>query len=244
MSRQPPRSPDTSAPDTSAPETSAPETSAPAGADVFARLREEYPGAPLREDTLLADPVDQFRRWFDEVVALPVPMANGMTLATVDDDGQPTARTVLLKSFDERGFVFYTNYQSRKAAAVRAHPRAALLFWWHPAKRQVRIEGIVERVSDSQSDEYFLTRPRESNLSAMASPQSQVVEGRAWLVERVERTRREWADRPLVRPAHWGGYRLVPRRVEFWQGRPDRLHDRLCYIKDSSNRWRIERLAP
>ena len=211
---------------------------------VFAQLREEYVGAPLTEDGLASDPIEQFRRWFDEVVSLALPMANAMTLASAGSDGQPTARVVLLKSYDERGFVFFTNYHSRKAVALHENPNAALLFWWQPVQRQVRIEGVAEHILAEESDEYFDTRPRASNLSAMASPQSQVVADRQWLVERVERIGREWAGKPLERPAGWGGYRIIPARVEFWQGRPDRLHDRLCYSMDSAGRWRIERLAP
>lgn len=212
--------------------------------DVFARLREEYLGAPLRKDAVAAEPVEQFRRWFDDVVSLSVPMANAMTLATADRTGQPAARTVLLKSFDDRGFVFYTNYASDKGVALRANPNAALLFWWHPVQRQVRIEGAVEEISSRESDDYFATRPRASNVSAMASPQSQIVTDRQVLERRVEEVRRVWADRTLVRPPEWGGYRVIPKRVEFWQGRPDRLHDRLCYIIEPSGHWRIERLAP
>lgn len=211
---------------------------------VFARLREEYMGAPLHRDAIERDPVEQFRRWFDEVVALSLPLANGMTLATADGDGRLSARIVLLKSYDARGFVFYTNYDSRKGAALRENPHAALLFWWQPLQRQVRIEGSVERIAESESDAYFETRPRASNLSAMASPQSREVSDREWLENRVESARRSFADRPLKRPPEWGGYRVVPDRFEFWQGRPDRLHDRLCYTRESADDWRLVRLAP
>lgn len=210
---------------------------------VFDRLRVEYEGKPLDEEDLAADPIAQFQRWFDDASAAELPLANGMTLATVDADGQPSARVVLLKGVDERGFVFFTSYESRKAKALEHGGVAALMFWWVPLSRQVRIEGQVERVSAQESDAYFATRPRDSNLSAMASPQSQVVPGRAWLVEQVAATRQTWDDRALERPAGWGGYRVVPRTVEFWQGRPDRLHDRLRYRRDGSA-WVIERLAP
>lgn len=197
---------------------------------------------------MAASPLEQFRVWFDEAVAAGIPLANGMTLATTSPDGQPAARIVLLKGFDERGFVFYTNYDSRKGQEVEARDsvargRAALLFWWEPLSRQVRIEGTVVRVSDEESDAYFASRPRESNLSAMASPQSQVVDSRGWLAERVRDLDRAWAGKALVRPPSWGGYRVVPERLELWQGRPDRLHDRLCY-RWENERWRIERLAP
>lgn len=221
-----------------------PSEPSPADAEVFALLREEYLGAPLSEDEAAADPVAQFRSWFDEIVALGWPLANGMTLATVDGAGRPSARVVLLKGYDERGFAFFSNYESRKAVALSENPHAALCFWWLPVKRQVRIEGAVERIAAHESDEYFQTRPRASNLSAMASPQSQVVADRTWLEQQVERARSEWADRALVRPSTWGGYRLVPDRFEFWQGREDRLHDRLCYTRQSAGPWQLERLAP
>lgn len=211
---------------------------------LFARLREEYMGEPLLEDTVSDAPMEQFQHWLDQVVALAVPMSNGMTLATVDSDGRPAARIVLLKSFDSRGLVFYTNYESRKARAMEASGQAALLFWWHPLRRQVRIEGAVERIAAADSDAYFATRPRASNMSAMASPQSQVVAGREWLREQVVAVEQTWSDKQLARPDGWGGYRVVPRYFEFWQGRADRLHDRLCYTAQLDGSWRIERLAP
>lgn len=210
----------------------------------FLRLREEYSGIPLTEDSISVDPFQQFGRWFDEILELDIPMSNAMTLATVDRSGQPSARVVLLKACDGRGFVFYTNYTSRKGLELQDNPRAALLFWWPPVHRQVRIEGTVERVSLAESDEYFASRPRDSNLSAMASPQSQVVPDRRWLEERVSALRQSFAEQELARPADWGGFRLVPVRFEFWQGRPDRLHDRLCYSLEPAGGWRVARLAP
>lgn len=210
---------------------------------IYEALRQQYEGTPLREDEVAASPFEQFERWFREALANDVPLANGMTLATVDADGTPTARVVLLKGVDARGFVFFTNYESRKGQALAATGRAALVFWWAPLSRQVRVEGAVERVSAAESDAYFATRPRESNLSAMASPQSQVVPNRDWLSAQVAEVRQAWEDKVLERPERWGGYRVVPHLVEFWQGRQDRLHDRLCYRRDGQT-WRIERLAP
>lgn len=210
---------------------------------IFEELREEYEGTPLDEATLAASPIEQFQRWFDEAVAARVPLANGMTLATVDEDGQPAARVVLLKAVDAQGFVFFTNYESRKGRALDAGGRAALVFWWPLLSRQVRVEGRVERVSAAESDDYFATRPRESSLSAMASPQSRTIESRAWLSAQVAEMRQTWEGKPLERPVHWGGYRVVPHLVEFWQGRRDRLHDRLCYSSEGGT-WKIMRLAP
>jgi pyridoxamine 5'-phosphate oxidase len=211
--------------------------------DVFEKLREEYEGTPLDEAELAASPVEQFERWFAAAAAVGVAVANGMTLATVDERGVPAARVVLLKGVDARGFVFFTNYDSRKGRELDGTGRAALVFWWPPLSRQVRVEGSVERVSVAESDDYFATRPRESNLSAMASPQSQPVENRAWLSARVAEARQAWDGKALERPEHWGGYRVVPHRVEFWQGRRDRLHDRLCYLREGES-WKIVRLAP
>lgn len=209
---------------------------------VFTELRAEYQGEPLREDAAPRDPFAFFQAWFEHASALP--MANAMTLATVDQSGMPTARIVLLKSFDTDGFVFFTNYESRKARALEANPLASLLFYWEPAHRQIRIEGTVERVAPEESDAYFASRPRESNLSAMTSPQSTVIPDRQWLVERVTGLQASTEGTELMRPASWGGYRLVPRYFEFWQGRPDRLHDRLCYDRQLNGQWRAQRLAP
>ena len=204
-------------------------------------LREEYAGQPLVESEVDADPIAQFHRWMDEAVRAQVPLANGMTLATADAQGRPSARIVLLKQLDERGFVFFTGYESRKGHELAENPEAALVFWWAPLHRQVRVEGRVERVEAEISDRYFAERPPDSNLSAVASPQSQVVKSREELERRVEDVRR--GEGALSRPASWGGYRLAPREIEYWQGREDRLHDRLRYRRDGE-RWRLERLAP
>lgn len=209
----------------------------------IADLREEYDGTPLGEDTVAEDPIEQFRRWFQEASGRNIRIANGMTLATATPDGRPSARIVLLKHYDERGFVFFTNYTSRKGRELEENGSAALLFWWAELERQVRIEGDIERVSVEESDEYFRSRPRQSNLSAMASPQSQVVPGRAWLEHEVDKLSQAWTNQDLTRPLHWGGYRVVPGVFEFWQGRLDRLHDRLRYTRHR-DAWRLERLAP
>ena len=210
---------------------------------IIAALREEYAGAPLGEDDVAADPIAQFRRWFDDAVRAEVPLANGMTLATVGPDGAPSARVVLLKLVDERGFVFFTNQDSRKGRDLEADPRAALTFWWQPLHRQVRVEGRTALVEAELSDRYFRSRPRASNLSAIASPQSRTGAGRAELERRVAQVEAACGEDELERPERWGGFRVVPEAVEFWQGREDRLHDRLQYRAERGG-WALERLAP
>ncbi len=211
-----------------------------ANKDHFAALRVEYQGTPLNEADVSADPIEQVGRWLDAAIAAGVPMANAMSLATASADGRPSVRMVLLKDFDARGFVFFTNYGSRKGLELEANPHAALCLWWEPLHRQVRVEGTVSRVDAAESDDYFASRPRESNLGAIASPQSRVIADRAELEAATAR-----ADRPgpLVRPESWGGYRLHPEVIELWQGRQDRLHDRLRYERHGDS-WRIDRLAP
>lgn len=206
-------------------------------------LRIDYVGVPLLEPQAASDPFQQFGQWFDQAVASGIELANAMTLATATRDGVPSARVVLLKQYDEAGFCFFTSYLSHKAQELEDNPRAHLSFWWGALMRQVRIGGSVSRVPASESDEYFGRRPRESNLSAMASPQSAVVASRAELERRVERLRAQHADKELVRPDSWGGYRLVPDYFEFWQGQENRLHDRLCYRREGDG-WVRERLAP
>lgn len=211
--------------------------------DTFAKLRLEYMGTPLLEESVQADPIEQFRDWFDCAIALEIELANAVTLATATPDGVPSARVVLLKSFDKAGFVFYTSYASAKARDLEANPRAELSFWWRELARQVRISGSVTRVSASESDEYFASRPRQSNLSAMASAQSSAVSSRDELEARVEALRASTEGADLVRPDTWGGYRLAPTELEFWQGRQNRLHDRLRYrLVDGV--WVVDRLAP
>ncbi|HEV2853410.1 MAG TPA: pyridoxamine 5'-phosphate oxidase [Thermoanaerobaculia bacterium] len=209
-----------------------------------ADIRREYARAGLAEGDLAADPVDQFRLWLEQARAVDPLEFTAMTLATADREGRPSARVVLLKGLDERGFVFFTNYESRKAAELLANPRAALVFYWAVLDRQVRIEGTVEKTSREESEAYFETRPRGSRLGAWASPQSRPVPGRREIERRLEDTAGRFADGDIPLPDFWGGFRVRHETVEFWQGRPDRLHDRLCYVRQPEGGWRVERLAP
>ena len=198
--------------------------------------------AGLAEAEAQADPLLQFERWFKDALAAQLPLANAMTLATVSPEGAPDARVVLLKGVDDGAFVFYTNYQSRKGRQLAARPEACLVFLWTQLERQVRIEGRAERVSERESEAYFVSRPVGARLSACASAQSEVVAGRAYLDEEAKKVTAAHGENP-PRPAHWGGYRVVPSRIEFWQGRENRLHDRLLYTL-AGGTWKIERLAP
>jgi pyridoxamine 5'-phosphate oxidase len=211
--------------------------------DLLWRLGEQYAGVPLDPDDCDPDPIAEFRKWFAAAVAAQLPNVNAMTLATVDDRERPTARIVLLKEVDDRGFTFFTNYQSRKGDDLVVHPFAALVFYWELLHRQIRIEGEVERLSPEESDAYFASRPRESQLGSIASPQSRPIATRAALEELVVRTTQELGDSAPTRPAHWGGFRVVPDQLEFWQGQPSRLHDRVRYLK-SDGAWIRDRLAP
>jgi pyridoxamine 5'-phosphate oxidase len=197
----------------------------------------------LLESSVAADPLDQFRSWYAEAEAAETRAPHAMALATADSGGAPSVRMVLLKGADEDGFAFYTGYGSRKGGELDANPQAALLFYWDPLGRQVRVEGKVERVSGEESDEYFATRPRGAQLAAAASRQGRVLAGREELDAEVARLERERAGSDVTRPEHWGGYRLLPEVYEFWQHRESRLHDRLRYRRDGG-RWLLERLSP
>ena len=198
----------------------------------------------LSEATVKADPIEQFRIWYAEAERSGVEEPEAMTLATATRDGKPSARVMLLRGLDERGFVFYTNYASRKGRALDENPRAALEFFWPRLERQVRIEGRVERVSAAESDAYFQSRPHGNRLGAWASQQSQVIAGREVLDRRVQELRTQYGDGPVPRPPHWGGYRVVPDALEFWQGQENRLHDRIEYVKRKDGSWLIRRLSP
>jgi pyridoxamine 5'-phosphate oxidase len=208
----------------------------------LAALRQEYMRAGLHERDLAPDPFEQFGRWFDEALRSGVALPNAMNLATAAKNGRPSVRAVLLKGYDPRGFVFYTNYRSRKGRELAENPQAMLLFCWEELERQIGIEGRVAQVPPAESDEYFASRPLGSRLSAIVSPQSEPVAGREVLEASLEEAAKRWRDSP-PRPAHWGGYVLAPERFEFWQGRKDRLHDRLCYRRTAGT-WKVERLGP
>jgi pyridoxamine 5'-phosphate oxidase len=210
--------------------------------DSIAQLRKNYTFGQLSETEVPPNPLSLFQLWFDQAVKAECPEPNSMTLATADAAGNPSARIVLLKGADEAGFTFFTNYESQKGKDLAVRPQAALLFHWHELERQVRIKGLVERVSPTESDEYFHSRPAASRIGAWASPQSTEIPNREFLEEAEKRFAADFGDKP-PRPDHWGGYRLHPTEIEFWQGRPSRLHDRIHYQLDGAQ-WRIARLAP
>ena len=210
----------------------------------IAQLRREYTRAGLNEADANPDPIEQFRKWFGESLNANLHEPNAMTLATATLAGRPSARVVLLKGFDARGFVFYTNYEGRKGRELEENPRAALVFYWGELERQVRIEGSVSRVPEEESDAYYASRPRGSRLEAWASEQSRGVEGRAVLERRLRELEDRYEGGEIPRPPFWGGYRVEPGEIEFWQGRENRLHDRLLYRRSEGGGWRVERLQP
>lgn len=209
----------------------------------IADLRQNYTRSGLTETDLDPNPYQQFKKWFDEALAAQINEPNAMTLATVGMDGKPTARMVLLKAYDQRGFVFYTNYGSVKGQQLTENPNAALVFWWGELERQVRIEGKVEKVAATETDDYFRSRPYDSQLGAWVSNQSEVIESRQVLEEKLVELKEKYAEQSIPRPNFWGGFRVIPNLIEFWQGRSSRLHDRLVYKLVDSD-WVIERLSP
>lgn len=209
----------------------------------IADLRKEYSRESLTEADTQPNPIDQFSKWFSEALTAKVPEANAMSVSTATAQGRPSSRILLIKDFDHRGFTFFGNYESRKGQNLSENPYAALLFYWIELERQVRIEGRVERLTDTENDAYYNIRPLGSRLGAIASAQSRPVANREALEARVAEVEKQYGDHP-VRPAHWGGYRLVPDYLEFWQGRPSRLHDRIAYILLADGNWQRQRLQP
>lgn len=210
----------------------------------IADLRKEYASQTLLETDLSASPIQQFTAWWEQAIAADLLEPNAMTLATASTDGLPSARIVLLKGFDEKGFVFYTNYQSYKALQLAENPKACLVFHWKELERQVRIMGVVEKVSAEESNAYFQSRPLGSRIGAWASPQSKVIPDRGWIENEFEKKKNEFGGEAIPLPPHWGGYRVKPVIIEFWQGRFSRLHDRMQYSLEENGGWKIERLAP
>jgi pyridoxamine 5'-phosphate oxidase len=210
----------------------------------IAEIRKEYSHKTLAETEIESDPIKQFNIWWQDALEAKITEVNAMTLATASSDGMPSARTVLLKGFSERGFVFFTNYNSFKGQQLTENPKACLVFFWKELERQVRITGIVQKTSSEENDAYFLSRPKASQVAAIVSPQSQVIENRQWLDDHYENLIKQLQETSVERPRHWGGYIVRPVIIEFWQGRPGRLHDRIQYTILEDGSWKIERLAP
>lgn len=210
----------------------------------IACIRKTYSQKSLSEKDIDTDPIRQFDEWWQEAIASAIDEANAMTLATASADGMPSARIVLLKGFSEKGFIFFTNYESYKGTQLTENPKACLVFFWKELERQVRITGVVQKISEKESDEYFHSRPLASQLGACASPQSTVIENREWLEARYQELEKKIGGTAVHRPEHWGGYIVKPVIIEFWQGRPSRLHDRIEYSLQENGEWKAVRLAP
>jgi len=206
-------------------------------------IRKDYMLRSLSENDVHKNPISQFSIWWDEAIGSNIEEVNAMTLATVNEDGYPSARIVLLKDFNDNGFVFFTNYESRKGKSLLLHPKASIVFFWKELERQVRIQGVVEKISEEDSTSYYTSRPVESKIGAWASPQSEVIPSREFLEDRFKNYEQQFSDQEIPKPPHWGGYIVKPSRIEFWQGRPGRLHDRIEYNKNNEG-WTIDRLAP
>ncbi len=213
-------------------------------AEEIAKLRKDYTLHTLNEDEVASSPIAQFERWWNDAESSQIEEMNAMTLATTGADGAPDARTVLLKAFDDKGFVFFTNYNSSKSKHLDENDHCCLLFFWKELERQVRIKGIAEKISLTESIEYFDSRPDGSKIGAWASPQSMVVAGKTWLKETFDYYAERFKHGKIPKPPHWGGYRVNPSSIEFWQGRPSRMHDRILYAQTSAEAWKITRLAP
>ncbi len=210
----------------------------------IASIRRDYQLKSLSESDVASDPIKQFSIWWDEAISAKIDEVNAMTLSTIRTDGTPSARIVLLKGYDESGFVFFTNYESNKGKQIDYNSSVALLFFWKELERQVRIQGVCQRISAAESDSYFHSRPVGSQLGAWASPQSQVIEAREILEAKTAQLELQYQGLTIPRPPYWGGFRVVPTEVEFWQGRSNRLHDRIYYSRNAADFWKIERLAP
>ncbi len=210
----------------------------------IASIRKEYKLKSLDEAAAAGNAIKQFDQWWQDSINSEIDEVNAFTLATAAADGKPAARIVLLKGYDEKGFVFFTNYQSHKGQELATNPQGCMVFFWKELERQIRIEGSIEKISTEESDEYYFSRPLSSQVGAWASPQSSVIKNREVIEDSVKKYEAQFAGSSISRPPHWGGYRLQPQAIEFWQGRPSRLHDRLLYTLLENNEWKIERLAP
>jgi len=210
----------------------------------IADIRKDYMLKSFLETDAKADAIEQFSAWWQDAINSEIEEVNALTLCTANADGKPSGRIVLLKGYDAEGFVFFTNYNSNKGKELEANPQACLVFFWKELERQVRIDGTIKKISAAENDDYFFSRPVGSQVGAWASPQSTVIESRDIIEKNVGRYQKEFAISPISRPEHWGGYRVIPKSIEFWQGRPSRLHDRLQYTLQENGEWKIERLAP